>query len=248
MQANGKTQKSKLPTDAFAFFRKAVSENFESLLAEFGFRHVATIEHMPDCVIQYQNETTGIDVRYEWKSHVSIDLVQLEHTASEVTEGRKYDLLLLMQIRRPAIDANKFYGDDKDWTGVYIEERLREYANFLTEGARDVLTGDFSIFGELKKLSGKYRRERNKELFGTYTGGSPRFSTRPTLVQVFAGAKDVDPELARLFGNKLNQDKTSSRIWEAFWDHQYSVPEIAEFLNETEGSIERVLDEYDDLG
>src|SRR4026208_659993 len=110
MQANGKTQKSKITIDAFAVFRKAVSEIFESLLAEFGFRHVATIEHMPDCVIQYHNETTGIDVRYEWRSQVSIDLAQLERTASEVTEDRKYDLLLLMQIRRPAIDANKFYG------------------------------------------------------------------------------------------------------------------------------------------
>ena len=221
---------------------------FESQLAEFGFRHVASTEHMPDCVIEYQNETTGINVRYEWKSQMSINLVKLERTASEVTEGRKYDLLLLMQIRRPENDANKFYGDDKEWTDDYLEERLREYASFLTEGARDVLTGDFSIFPELKKLSAKYRRERNKELFGTYTGGSPRFSTRPTLEQVFAAAKDVDPELARLFGNKLNQDKTPSRIYEAYWDHQYSISAIAEFLNETEESIERALDEYDDRG
>ena len=246
MDAQGKTQKIRI--DAFAFFKKAVSEIFESRLAEFGFGQVGISEYMPDCVITYQNETTGINVRYEWKSQVSINLIKLERTAGEVTEGRQYDLLLLMQIRRPAIDTNKFYGDDKEWTDDYIEERLREYASFLTEDARDVLTGDFTIFPELKKLSAKYRRETNKELFGTYTGISPRFTTRPTLEQVFAGAKDVDPELARLFGNKLNQDKTSSRIYEAYWDHEYSITEIAGFLKETEGSIERALDEYDDRG
>ena len=71
------------------FLRKAIGETFESQLAEFSFRHVANIEHMPDCVIKYQNETTGINVRYEWKSQMSINLVKLERTASEVTEGRK---------------------------------------------------------------------------------------------------------------------------------------------------------------
>ena len=179
---------------------------------------------------------------------MSISLVKLERNANKVTEGRKYDLLLLMELRQPDTDPEKFYGADKKWTNDYIDERLREYAGFMKQHAREVLTGDFSSFPELKRLSAKHRRERNKELFGTYSGISPRFSTRPTLAQVFAGAKEVDPELAKLFGNKLNQDQTPSRIYEAFWDHQYSIREIAGFLNRTEESIERKLEEYDDLG
>lgn len=242
------TKKTKKPNDAFAFFKQAVIEIFEPLFAELGFQHVQTLEYMPDCVLEYLNETTGINVRYEWKSQVSIRLVKLKRTGSEVTEAASYDLLFLMQLRQPEIDVNKFYGDDKEWTDAYIEQRLREYAIFLKESARDVLTGDFSVFPELKKLTAKNRRETNKAMFGTSTGESPRFSTRPTLEQVFEGAKDVDPELERLFGGKLNQDKTDSRVYEAYWDHEFSIPEIAHYLNETEESIQQRLDEYDDRG
>jgi hypothetical protein len=240
------TRKSR-SADNFAFFRKAVTEIVEPQLTAFGFRHVATIEHIPEGIVKYQNETTGINVRYEWESLVSISLVKLEPTGSEITEGKRYDLLLLMEIREPAIDANKFSGGDKEWTNAYIEERLHEYTSFLKEGARDVLTGDFSIFPELKKLSAHYRRKHNKDLFGTYSGITPRFSTRPTLAQVFAGAKDTDPYLVKLLGNKLKQDKTASLIYEAYWDHEYSTLEIAQFLNEPEESIHRKLEEQDDL-
>src|SRR5882724_1401861 len=247
MGAKRKTKKQpKEWVDSFAFFKQAVTDIFESVLTEFGLKHVATVEDMPDCVIKYQNETTGVSVRYEWKSQVSVNLVELERTPTEVTEQKRYDLLLLMEIRRPEIDPHKFYRDDKNWTNNYIEELLRAYGSFLRDDARDVLTGDFSIFPELKKLSAKYRRQKNKEYFGTYTGESPRFSTRPTLEQVFAGAKDVDPELERLFGGSLNQDKTQLRIYEAYWDHQYSIREIADFLSRTEESIRRGLDDYDD--
>lgn len=240
------TRKSR-SVDNFAFFRKAVAEIVEPQITAFSFRHVATLEYIPDGIVKYQNETTGINVRYEWESQVSISLVKLERTGSEITEGKRYDLLLLMEIRQPTIDANKFYGGDKEWTNAYIEARLQEYTSFLKEEARDILTGDFSIFPELKKLSAHYRRKHNKDLFGTYSGITPRFSTRPTLAQVFADAKDTDPYLARLLGNKLKQDKTPSRIYEAYWDHQYSAVEIAGFLNETEDSIRRMLEEQDDL-
>ena len=55
-------------------------------------------------------------------------------------------------------------------------------------------------------------------------------------------------KLQRLFQDTIDQDKTDSRIYEAFWDHQYSVREIADFLNEREQTVERKLDEYDDRG
>ena len=237
----------KMQDDAFIFFRQAVDRILGPLFREFGFQHVETLEFMPDCVVKYLNATTGINVRYEWESQVSISLVRLERKGSEVTEAAQYDLLFLMQLRQPEIDVNKFFGD-KEWTDTYVEERLREYAIFLKESARDVLTGDFSVFPELKKLTDQNRRKKNKEMFGTSTGESARFSTRPTLEQLFEGAKDVDPELERLFGGKINQDKTVSRIYEAYWDHEFSVAEIARYLNETEESILQQLEQYDDRG
>jgi hypothetical protein len=241
-------KRRKESNDSFAFFKKATTEIFQFLITDFGFSYVETLEHIPDCVIKYQNRTTGIYVDYELKSYLSIDIVKLSHAATEVIEDKSYDLLLLMELRHPATDAHMFYGGENEWTNEYLEQLLREYASFLKEHAQDVLTGDFSIFPELKKLSAYYRRQKNKEYFGTYSGGSPRFSERPTLAEVFAGSTDVDPELERLFAGKLNQDKTQSRIYEAYWDHQYSILEIAEFLNRTEESIKRELDDYDDRG
>ena len=242
------TKTSKKPNDAFAFFRQAVSEIFEPLFTEFGFRHLETLEYMPDCVLKYRNESTGLNVRYEWNSQISISLVKLDRTESEVTEVSTYDLLFLLKIRQPSIDTNKFYGSDEEWTDAYIERLLREYETLLRENARDVLTGDFGIFPELKKLAAENRRKWNKETFGTSTGESARFTSRPTLDQVFEGAKEVDPELERLFGGKLNQDKTDSRIYEAYWDHQFSIREIADYLNESEESVQRQLEQYDDRG
>ena len=241
-------RKTKKPHDAFAFFRQAVNETLRPLFIELGFHHVETLEYMPDCVLKYHNQTTGINVNYEWKSRLWIDLVKLERSGNEVTEASRFDLFFLLQIRQPAIDTKNFHGGDKEWTTGYIEQLLREYATLLRENARDVLTGDFSIFPELKKLAAANRRKWNKEMFGTYSGGSPRFSSHPTLEQVFAGAKDVDPELERLFGDKINQDKTDSYIYEAYWDHRYSIREIGDFLKETEETIKRKLDEYDDRG
>ena len=246
MSAKGKRKRPQEKSDLFAFFKQAATDTCEPLVTDFGFKQEGVVEYMPDCVIKYWNRTTGVDVRYEWKSQVAVNLSKLERTRTEVEEGRSYDLLLLLELRRPEIDVDEFYGADKDWSNEFIYELLRKYVQYLRETAQDVLSGDFSVFPELRRLSAHHRRQSNKELFGTYVGESPRFSVRPSLEQVFAGAKDIDPELERLFGGKLNQDKTQGRIYEAYWDHQYSVSEIADFLDQTEDAIEQELEDYDD--
>lgn len=240
-----KNQKLK---DPFALFKQAVDEIFEPLFTEFGFRHVETLEYMPECLIKYHNETTGLHLTYEWKSRMWVSLVKLQRLGKEVTEVAKFDFLFVLQIRQPEIDNNDFHGGDKEWTTTFVEERLRDYATLLRKSARDVLTGDFSIFPELKKLSAANRRKWNKEMFGTSSGESARFTTRPTLEQIFAGAKDRDLKLDRFFGRKLNQDRTDVCIYDSYWDHEYSIREIADFLNETEESIQHALDEYDNRG
>ena len=246
MSPKGKRRRRQQESDPFSFFKQAVTDTFEPLVTDFAFKQVGVVEYMPECVINYRNDTTGVGVQYEWKSLVRVDLSKLERTTTEVEEGRSYDFLLLLELRRPEINAHEFYGQDKDWSNEYIDALLRKYEQYLRESAQDVLSGDFSVFPDLRKLSAHYRRQKNKEYFGTYGGESPRFSVRPSLEQVFAGAKEVDPELEKLFGNKLNQDKTQYRIYEAHWDHEYSISEIADFLNQTEDAIEQQLEDYDD--
>jgi hypothetical protein len=225
-------------------FELAAAEVFEPFLKEYGFARVSTIVHKPECVVKYWNRTSGIHIDYEAASSLMVDLVQLERTEEETVDNRSYDLSLLMELRHPDIDRTQSYGSDKNWSDEYFKKLLQKYAAFLKEEAHDVLTGDFTIFPELKKLSAHCWRQKNKEYFGTYIGESPRFSTRPTLAQVFAGAKEIDLELERLSG--LTQNKTQWRIYEAYWDHQYSIRQIADFLNQTESSIEKELDDYDD--
>jgi len=229
MKKARKKQKERI--DHFAFFKQATAETFKFLTTDSGFECVSTVQRMPDCMIQYQNATTGIRVYYELNSQLSVDIAKLRHTATEVIEDKSYDLLLLMKIRHPEIDVHKFYGGDKEWTNNYIERLLREYASFLRQEARDVLTGDFKIFPALKELAAQYRRQSTKELFGTYTGESPRFSKRPTLEDIFADARE--------------QNKTL-RIYEAHWDHQYSTKEIAAFLNVTDEVVKQALADFDD--
>jgi hypothetical protein len=238
-------KKNKHP-DPFAKFKIAAENTFKFLLDDFDFELVETFQHMPDCVLEYRNSTTAIEVRYEYTSQVAVTFKPLVQKGSESLRGKPYDLMLLMEIRAPHINLNQFYGTDKQWSPEYIQELLEQYAGFLKEQAADVLTGDFSFLPDFKKLYAQRSREANKESFGTYTGISPRFVTRPTLQEVFAIAKVRDPSLDILFGGKLDQDKTAGCIYEAFWDHGYSTNEIAQFLNTSENSIQEILDEYDD--
>ena len=179
--------------DPFAFFKQSTSEIFEFLITDFGFSYIDTVVHAPDCVIEYQNETTGITVRYEWASQISVSLIKLKRESNKVLVDKRYPLLLLMEIRRPSTDATMFSGTHKIWTNEYVEKLLREFANALREDGGDVLRGDFRIFAELKRRRAHYRRQQNKEDFGTYTGESPRFSSQPTLEEVFADAERINP-------------------------------------------------------
>lgn len=181
-----------------------------------------------------------------WTQCFSVDLIQLDHTTNKVSEGKSYDLLLLMEIRRPDIDSQQFYRAEKNWSHQNLEKLLEEYSTFLSKETHDVLAGDFTVFAQLKKLSAHYWRQKNKEYFGTYCGETPRFSRRPSLTEVFPGAKHVDAEVEKMFKGKVNQDKTRFRIYEAYWNHQYSTKEIAKFLKRSEKSIKQELEDYDD--
>jgi ribosomal protein L18 len=233
--------------DPFAFFKQATSEIFEFLITDFGFSYVNTVVYAPDCVIEYRNETTGITVRYEWTSQISVSLIKLKRESNKVLVDKRYSLLLLLEIRRPRTDPELFSGTDKEWTNEFVEKLLREYASALKEEAWDILTGDFRIFAELRKRRGYYRRQQNKEDFGTYNGESPRFSSRPTLEEIFADVVRVNEKGDRLSVGNPDRWGTIFRIYEAHWDHQYSVGEIADFLNRSAEEIKQDLDEQDDL-
>lgn len=163
-------KKLKEPTDPFAFFKKATADAFHFLVTDYGFEHVSTTVHVPECAIKYWNETTGVTITYEWGGAIWVDLTRLKRMPAEVVEGERYSLDILMLERCPNKDIRQFYSLDKEQTSEYIERVLQVYANALKECGRDVLTGDFRIFPKLKKLAEDVLRQRNKELFGSETG------------------------------------------------------------------------------
>ena len=236
----------KLSDDPFAFFKKKAKDAFHFLRTDYDFKLVSTSVYPPECSIKYRNRTTGVNVTYEWKSALWVELVRFRQAGSQVVEAERYGLSLLMETRRPNRKHDQSNGPDREWSNQFLESLLSEYANFLSEYGRDVLTGDFSVFPVLKKLAAHYRRKRNKELFGTYSGESPRFSKRPTLGELFSDAKRIDATLDKVFEGKLNQDKTPLRIYQAYWDYEYPIREIADFLKVSEQSIKDSLDESDE--
>jgi len=110
---------------------------------------------------------------------------------------------------------------------------LRRVANLLGDHARDLLSGDFSVCDEIEPILWADRRTERKREFGTSTGESPRFEGRPTLDELYA---DLGPDSRWL---------RVPRTYQAFWDYDYSIEEIATYLETTEAVVEALLLEWD---
>src|SRR6185295_638792 len=77
MSPKGKGRRRQQESDPFSCFKQAVTDTFEPLVTDFAFRQVGVVECMPECVINYRNDTTGVGVRYEWKSQVRVDTITI---------------------------------------------------------------------------------------------------------------------------------------------------------------------------
>jgi hypothetical protein len=242
-------RRKKEKADPFAFFKKTAKGAFAFLTADYGFRHVSTSEHLPECALTFWNRTTAVAIAYEWGGAPWVTVGELEHAPDRTYVSKSYGLHVVVEERCPGREAELGWGHAYGRaTEQDLETFLRAQATLLRECAAELLTGEFGIFPALKKRTAEHRRRRNKELFGSYSGETPRFASRPALSELFAGAKDEDPELTELLGGRLNQDKTGFKIYQAYWDYEYPIPEIAKFLSVDEEAVRRALDEQDDVG
>jgi hypothetical protein len=233
--------------DPFAFFKKSTLEAFNFLTTEYGFEHVSTSEYGHECDLTFWNQTTEVSVDYELGGGPSVSLGKLERTDGKTVDTRLYPLRAVVAERCPENLPKIEWGHANGKASEQdLHDALHAYAALLKEYAGDMLGGDFGVVPALKKRTAEFRRQWNKEVFGTYSGESPRFSARPTLAELFADAKSVDPTLEQIFGNALNQDKTGYRAYQTYWDYEYPVAEIAAFLNVDEAAVERMLEEQDE--
>jgi hypothetical protein len=114
-----------------------------------------------------------------------------------------------------------------------LEQALALHSDLLRRHAADLLGGDLSRVPRLKGLRAAETRRRNKEEFGTSTGETPRFMGRPTLEELFA---DV-----------TNEGLKAPRAYQAYWDYDYPLDEIARFLGVGERQVQALLDEWDHI-
>lgn len=114
-----------------------------------------------------------------------------------------------------------------------LRKVLAAFAASLRRSGSDLLEGDYSRAKRLKRLRAEHERRANQEDWGTSTGETPRFSTRPTLEQLFADA--------------TNDGIRAARCYQAVWDYRFSLAELATFLTTDEGEVQRLLDQWEGI-
>lgn len=124
--------------------------------------------------IIYQNITTAIEIRFEWKEwDIFVELYRL--TNGKITEDpivieqnsklNSFYLDTLLEIRAPKLKIIEYYNykkktslDDSD-----VKDLIKKYASALSKYGKDILQGDFSIFKQLEKIVKKRAQELKKE-------------------------------------------------------------------------------------
>jgi hypothetical protein len=168
MRSKSRTE-DKVLSDPFTSFKKATRQAFAFLRAPaYKFNEVQTVCHPPECIVRYENKTTGVIISYEWGGTPSVIVSRL-HPDLPVEE-EQFGLKFLVMERCPEeLDRIEAKGSSDD-----IAQVLTEYAQILKKCGHEVLTGDFQVLPRLNKLIIAERRKTNLEMFGSETGETPK--------------------------------------------------------------------------
>lgn len=137
--------------DAFSSFKKATRKAFAFLRAPaYKFDEVQTFCHPPECIVRYENKTTGVTISYECGGTPSVVLSRRDPTASPVEE-EQFGLKFLVMERCPE-DLDRIEGRR---SGEDIAQILTDYALILTKCGHEVLAGDFQVLPRLNKIDNR---------------------------------------------------------------------------------------------
>lgn len=187
------------------------------------------LEERGFAVVQAASDPREIQVRFEADAacvSVVVDASGRAFVWVTNPETREtYPLLFLVRDQCPDEQARLDVTD--------LDEHLRMCADLLRRCGAAVLAGDFSCAPRIRKLRAEHTRETNRAQFGTSTGESPRFPSRPTLTELFSDA--------------TNDGIRVARAYQAFWDYGYSLAEIGAFLGVDAHAVQTMLDRWDRL-
>jgi hypothetical protein len=205
---------------------KQAAAAFQFLTGELGFKLTRAEDEPRESYAAFESAAVTVTIVLEPPDSVSVQVAQ-KATNQSGAARECHGLLFLVRDSSPELEPRLRE------LGQSIDDKLRTQAELLQRCGTDVLAGDFSRSPRLRRLRADETRRYNKETFGTSTGETPRFASRPALEALFADAQ--------------NQGMSVARVYQAYWDYAYSLDEIARFLGMDGPAIQAMLDKWDGL-
>ncbi|RKZ11486.1 hypothetical protein DRQ53_15970 [bacterium] len=200
-----------------------LAESAFRFLRELGFEVTRSTDGRRESLVQFEADGVRVSIVVEsFAVTVSVGRVRAD---GKMTEN--YGLPLLVADACPEQESRLRAAEQP------TAERLRTAAELLELAGADVLVGDFSRGHRLKRLRAERTRCANKEEWGTSTGETPRFDERP--------------DLAVLFADAANDGIREARSYQAFWDWDYTLAEVADHLSVSESDVQAMLDRWEGL-
>ena len=206
---------------ALADFQAEAPRAFAFLADDLGFQRTKDVSSHRDAVVEFERGGVTLGVGCELGSEPWVYLGLLDAT------GRRR----MIGLHVVAQDALGSYSPPL--SSASLRGQLEQLAEILRSSALDILSGRTERLPTLMKLQAEAVRERNRSMFGTSTGETPRFTGRPSL--------------SALFGDTENPEISNARAYQAVWDYGYKPEEIATFLRTTAEGVEAMLRGWEDL-
>ena len=202
-------------------------EAFSFLTKELDFERTEVRSGQREGHVRFVSPTTRVTVHLDYSPLQLSTAVALFKEGTERRMVHEFGLELVVRDRNPGA-ADHLCGEV-----VSVGKAAASQADALRRYAADLLRGDRQRLPRLRRAQATEGRRQDKEEFGTSTGETPRFKSKPSLEELFADADD----------DELN----TARTYQAFWDYGYTLDEIAAFLGETGQGIQARLDDWDML-
>lgn len=208
----------------------AATEAFSFLATHFGAAPATVSAGQRECALTWALPRAAVRVFFEAFAPPCVGVRILSDDAPPRVLA---DLPLLLLVRDAAPGEEEALHAAEAAAGAPPDALLERLAGLVQRTAGDLLRGDRTRLPRLRQALATERRRRDKERFGTSTGETPRFDRRPTL--------------AELFSDVTNEGLRSPRAYQAFWDWDYPLSEIAAFLGCDERAVQALLDSWDGL-
>ncbi len=145
------------------FFEKQARHAFDFLVAGFGFSHSGSAIRPPECWTAYENSTTCIVIAFELGVGPRVEIQRKQPSLLGFGSRERYDLAFLLMERAA---GEKYRYEIADLDDPELPNALQALAHQLERFGKDILSGDFSVFPQLRKQAEENFKRTNRELYG----------------------------------------------------------------------------------